>query len=251
MLGFDTRGEGTPIVLLHGLTFDRSVWRPVAEGLGDGVRSVAIDLPGHGESPAFPGSVPEAIDELGDTLDQLGIVEPILVGHSVSAILSLLIAAGRPVRGVVDVDQPLDPSGFAEFLQRIAPELRGDGFLPAVRSIFAGLGIERLPPSAREHVERIQRIDRDVVLGYWETLLSTDPAVLRANNARLMAALGAPFLGIFGNELDPGNRAYLTENLRDVTIETWGGDDGHLFFMAAPDRFAAKLLAFAERVGVS
>jgi pimeloyl-ACP methyl ester carboxylesterase len=49
-LAYDDRGAGTPVVLLHGLTFDRAAWAPIVRKLGEGVRTVAIDLPGHGET---------------------------------------------------------------------------------------------------------------------------------------------------------------------------------------------------------
>ena len=50
-------GRRPPLVLLHGLTFDRTSWHPVlAEltALDPGRRALALDLPGHGESPPWP-----------------------------------------------------------------------------------------------------------------------------------------------------------------------------------------------------
>jgi pimeloyl-ACP methyl ester carboxylesterase len=49
-----------PVVFLHGLTFDRTTWRPIIERLGEGVCSVALDLPGHGETADEPCSLHEA-----------------------------------------------------------------------------------------------------------------------------------------------------------------------------------------------
>ena len=46
-----------PLILLHGLTFDRTMWRPaMAElrKLDPGRQIFAVDLPGHGRSPAWP-----------------------------------------------------------------------------------------------------------------------------------------------------------------------------------------------------
>src|SRR2546430_15414805 len=50
-------GRRPPLVLLHGLTFDRTSWHPVlAEltALDPGRRVLALDLPGHGESAPWP-----------------------------------------------------------------------------------------------------------------------------------------------------------------------------------------------------
>ena len=45
-LAYDDEGAGTPVVFLHGLTFDRRTWWPIIERLGGCVPSLAIDLPG-------------------------------------------------------------------------------------------------------------------------------------------------------------------------------------------------------------
>ena len=49
-LAHSDRGVGTPVVLLHGMTFDHTTWAPIVAKLGDDVRTVAIDLPGHGQT---------------------------------------------------------------------------------------------------------------------------------------------------------------------------------------------------------
>jgi pimeloyl-ACP methyl ester carboxylesterase len=81
-LAYDDRGVGVPVVLLHGLTFDRGAWRvAVGERLGDGVRSIAFDLPGHGESGGeLPETLVEVADAIGGALDALAVLEPALVG---------------------------------------------------------------------------------------------------------------------------------------------------------------------------
>ncbi len=45
-----------PLILLHGLTFDRTMWRPALAELRMidlGRQVLAVDLPGHSESPAW------------------------------------------------------------------------------------------------------------------------------------------------------------------------------------------------------
>ena len=44
----------TTYVLLHGLTFDHRMWDPVIGALPAGRRVLALDLPGHGETPMRP-----------------------------------------------------------------------------------------------------------------------------------------------------------------------------------------------------
>lgn len=98
-------GNGTPIVLIHGLPGTADDWEDVTPLLA-GHRTIAIDRPGFGYSTG--GYVPfnrqlEAIDEL---LHQLHVVRPILVGHSYGGTISLGFAERYPseVSGLVLVD---------------------------------------------------------------------------------------------------------------------------------------------------
>ena len=43
-------GERTPLVFLHGVGSDKSVWAPQLEHFGRSRRTVAFDYPGYGES---------------------------------------------------------------------------------------------------------------------------------------------------------------------------------------------------------
>src|SRR5450759_4696337 len=81
-LAYETHGEGVPVVFLHGLTFDRRTWRPIIERLGGGVRSIALDLPGHGETGGPGCRLEEAAARINATLRGIDVDAPIIVGHS-------------------------------------------------------------------------------------------------------------------------------------------------------------------------
>ncbi|HYX46571.1 MAG TPA: alpha/beta fold hydrolase [Sphingomicrobium sp.] len=55
-IGFEEAGSGdsTPIVFLHGVGSDKSVWRPQLEHFGATRRAVAFDYPGYGDSDPAP-----------------------------------------------------------------------------------------------------------------------------------------------------------------------------------------------------
>lgn len=80
------RGEGTPLVLLHGFPFDHALWREQLHGLeGAGVRIIAPDLPGFGRSPALPGdeaSMDAYADAIADWAQGEGLEKFTLAGHS-------------------------------------------------------------------------------------------------------------------------------------------------------------------------
>ena len=74
-IGFSEAGGGAalPVIFLHGVGSDKSVWRPQLEHFGQRRRAVAFDYPGYGESDLvegaarddFAASVLAAMDELG------------------------------------------------------------------------------------------------------------------------------------------------------------------------------------------
>ena len=105
-LNVTRRGSGPPIVMIHGLGMSATTWDAVAERLADRHDVLAVDLPGHGESPspedpaAYTRDAALAdLDDVLATLDEL----PVLVGHSLGGYLALAHAATRPdaSRGIV------------------------------------------------------------------------------------------------------------------------------------------------------
>ena len=100
------RGAGAPIVFLHGLGTAATTWDACASALADRFMTVAVDLPGHGDSPAPEGTEAftrdAALGDLDLVLSELN--EPaVLVGHSLGGYLALAHAATRPdaTRGIV------------------------------------------------------------------------------------------------------------------------------------------------------
>jgi pimeloyl-ACP methyl ester carboxylesterase len=92
-------GDGSPappIVLLHGLSSNARIWDGVAPRLaGAGLRPVAIDQRGHGESdqPSSGYDFATVTSDLSHALEALGIRAPLLVGHSWGANVALQCAA--------------------------------------------------------------------------------------------------------------------------------------------------------------
>jgi pimeloyl-ACP methyl ester carboxylesterase len=108
-----------PLVLLHGLTFDRGMWAPLLNVL-EGRRAVALDLPGHGESPVRDSyDLREVADVLHEAVTAAGMHTPVLVGHSIGGVLATVYAASHPARAVVNIDQPLLAGPFAETLRSV------------------------------------------------------------------------------------------------------------------------------------
>jgi 3-oxoadipate enol-lactonase len=100
-VGYEDRGTGTPVVLLHPFPFSRGLWGGLTEVLANRYRVVAVDARGFGESPLPPGerfSVAELADDLAALLDELGIRRAALVGMSLGGYTALAFAARHCAR---------------------------------------------------------------------------------------------------------------------------------------------------------
>ena len=82
-LAVEVRGDGAPIVFIHGFPFDRTMWRHQLAGLSRWQR-IALDLRGAGASsvPADGYSVARYADDIVQVLDTLGLDEAVVCGLS-------------------------------------------------------------------------------------------------------------------------------------------------------------------------
>lgn len=242
-LAYDDSGAGAPVLLLHGLTFDRRSWRPIVEELHGAVRTLAIDLPAHGDSSGPPVSAERVAERVHDLIASLDIERPLVVGHSYGSAVAILYAASYASSGVVMIDSGPHIQPFAEVVQRAAPMLRAAGFTDAWSMIETSLGLDLIPEPAQALVRNGHTVDQQVVLGYWEQMLNTPPAEFQAWIDSVMARIDVPVLAIYGQQAPPGDRQRL-DRLADVRIEEHPGR-GHFVHLADPAGFAQTLRRFA------
>ena len=164
-LAVEEAGDGTPVVLLHGLTATR---RYVVMGSRllerSGHRVIAYDARGHGHSS--PAVSPEAYgyDELGRDLvavmDSLSVGRAVLAGASMGAhtLLRLALRSPERVAGLVVItpayepDRNDDPARLARW-DALADGLARNG----VEGFLAAYGTPDVPDGMRETVIRVIR----------------------------------------------------------------------------------------------
>jgi pimeloyl-ACP methyl ester carboxylesterase len=100
MMAFDRVGKGAPLLLLHGTTSSREVWRPLVDRLATHSDVIAVDLPGHGESPASTYTPPAWAQEVAELLDRQGLDRVAIVGHSSGGWTALELAKLGRAEGV-------------------------------------------------------------------------------------------------------------------------------------------------------
>lgn len=238
-----------PLVLLHGLTFSRTMWGPALDALNAidrGRQTLALDLPGHAPSPGWPSyDLDSLVHGVHAAVEEAQLRSPILVGHSYSAIVASAYASTFPARGVVNVDQWLQIQPITELAQSLAAQLRGPGFRAAWQMFQDSMHAELLPAAAQQLIRSTCDPRQELVTGYWRELLDTPVAEMTERAEAGISALrasGMPYLFIAGHELEPGYETWLREKLPQVSITVWPGS-GHFPHLAHPDWFADCLAA--------
>ena len=92
--------KGSPIILLHGLGMQNTVWQPQIELLQSDFDVVTFDMLGHGQSslPPEKPQLSDYADQVLSVMDALDIPSAHIAGHSMGALISLEFALSYPDR---------------------------------------------------------------------------------------------------------------------------------------------------------
>jgi pimeloyl-ACP methyl ester carboxylesterase len=226
------------------------MWRPALaelEAIDPARRAVALDLPGHGESPDAPTYALEStVERIRTAILEAGLRDPILIGHSASASVAAMYATSYPTRGIVLVEGGFLIAPFAAMLRSMEPILRGPGFAAAWSQISErAFRLDEVPTDVRSFVEATSLPRQDVVLGYWQELFERAPAELQAWVAQGVATLretGVPVTSVVGQDPSPEESAWLEVNLPGSRTLVWPAS-GHFPHLAHPRAFAELMVA--------
>lgn len=159
-LAYDTVGEGSDVLLIHGGWVDRRAWATTVGALSPHFRVTCYDRRGHTESEGRPedGTIHDDVADAAGLVEALGIGPVDVVANSYGSSVALRLAAERPdvVRrlvchepglfGNVDPDSPGGEAvveqlvGFGEMMRLIA-----DGEIDAAIADFT----ERIDPTGQ------------------------------------------------------------------------------------------------------
>jgi 3-oxoadipate enol-lactonase len=94
------RADVEPLVFLHALAMDASMWQGVADRLDTEATAYGLDCRGHGASgkPAGPYDTARFADDLAQVLDSLGAARAHVVGCSMGGTVALAFAGRYPQR---------------------------------------------------------------------------------------------------------------------------------------------------------
>lgn len=256
----DTYGEGTPpapddpvLVLLHGYLETIEVWDAMIPHLRDRVRVIAMDLPGHGRSPATDRveSMPMLSDALRGVLGQLGVRRIFLAGHSMGgyAALEFLKRYPQMLEGLVLFESTPNADDEEKRQQR----LREIEVVRSGHKDMLAITIEKA------FAQRNRKAMKKIIAKTREAAASHDSegiaALLRGmmdradNNGIMLASRMTPKLMVFGRHDE-----LLTPELAGSVIAkqpgsevAWLEDSGHMGPLEEPARSAEIILSFIDR----
>jgi 3-oxoadipate enol-lactonase len=250
-LACERRGEGPPVVFVHGLGGGKEAWEGVATATAEaGYEAISLDLRGAGESdkPAGPYSVETWSLDLIALLEALRIERAALVGHSVGCMVvehaalalehrcAALAMLGGAVRWA---------DGFDAVLEERA-ELARAGSLPEIAEAVANTGL-----SERGRAEDPALVERFVAMfaandpaGYAESCLATARGTMV--EPERIAAPALAFAGALDPVTPPGAAKEIAAAIPRGEFETVP-DGAHWCHMEVPHAVGKRLLDFLQR----
>ena len=131
---FETSGQGTPLVLIHGGGVDRGMWKKQVEFFSRKYRVITYDLRGHGQSGYSSNKFPDSKD-LEVLMDSLHLPQIHLAGLSLGAIIAVDFVLAHPEK--VDRLILLSPG-------LVGVQEKEESYLNAINSIGQALQVNDL-----------------------------------------------------------------------------------------------------------
>jgi 3-oxoadipate enol-lactonase len=240
-LAYDRRGDGPPLVLVHGFPLDHHLWDQIVPLLVDTFDVILPDLRGFGESTtvASPYTMDDYASDTASLLDHLEIQRAAIVGHSMGGYAALAFARLYPERvrglGLVSSQVLADAPDRKEGRYKSAKDVSENGIGSVVETMTPKFtSDEKLQAFARESMERQQPA---AYIGALKAMAE------RMDSTPLLSSFNFPIVIVHGEAdfLIPIDRAREVKSAlpQAYLVEISGA--GHIPMMEAPQKTAAAL----------
>ncbi len=124
-------GQGSPVLLLHGLFGSARNLGGVARALAAEHRVLSLDMRNHGDSPHHPAMDYDLMAaDVAETMDAAGLASAAVVGHSMGGKVAMRLALTAPERvtrlvvaDIAPVPNPPNFSAFTAAMLAVTPEM--------------------------------------------------------------------------------------------------------------------------------
>ncbi len=247
---YEVFGRGRPVILLHGWLGSWGLWQETMTFLGQYYRTYAMDFWGFGESGRKLGTfkVVDYISMVDQFMDQLGIINAPLIGHSMGGTVSLSVAIRYPerVQKAVVIGSPIVGSSLA-FLLKLAG-LRWIAFL---LFHFYGLfrfGMRLYSPLICRDPNFPAMMDHDLSQITVESFLVSISSLRRTDLRPDLNKINVPVMGMYGDKdiiVNPNQWKPLLAGVPHARIERFS-NAGHFIMLDEPLSCREKLKDFLD-----
>lgn len=240
-IAYKRQGSGMPLVLLHGYPLDHRIWKDVVPLLEDDYYLILPDLRGFGQSGTVEEqyTMADMAADVAALLDELGIENPYIAGHSMGGYISLAFVRNFH-------DRVLGLGLIASQALGDSPERRDGRYATAEEIMRTGVEpvVEGMTPKLTPN-EEVQAYVRNVIaeqrpLGLANALRAMGE---RFDSTLVLNTFEFPVVLVHGrdDELIPIDRAREIKAVLKPAylVELPGG--GHMPMMEEPEETAAAL----------
>ncbi len=247
---YEVYGRGKPVILLHGWLGSWGLWQDTMKFLGRYYRTYALDFWGFGESGKRRDSyaVQDFVSLVDQFLDELGITEAPLVGHSMGGTVSLSVAIQYPqrVRKAVVIGSPIVGTSLSFLLKLF-------GMAPIAYIVHHNLwglklGFHLLAPLYSQDKDWPAMMNRDLSRTTMESFLTSIASLRRTDLRPYLKQINIPVLGMYGDKdivVDPKQWKPLEDAVPQAKIERFQ-TAGHFIMLDEPAEFMTRLKNFLD-----
>lgn len=251
-LYYESAGEGTPVVLVHGFTLDTRMWDDQFLPLAQQFRAIRYDMRGFGQS-ALPSEPYSHVDDLKVLMEYLEVKQAHLVGLSKGGAVVLDFALTHPgsTLSLTLIDTGLgglkwSPEGSARFA--LVWQRAGEGGIPAAKEswlVHPFFAPAQRQPSVAARLEQI-------VADYsgWHFLNKNPERILEPLAVERLAELKMPMLVMVGEYDTPDLlqiSAFIAQQVPQAQKLLLQGV-GHMANMEAPEPVTEAILDFLGKL---
>lgn len=247
---YEVYGRGRPVILLHGYLGSWGLWQETMAYLGRYYRTYALDFWGFGESDTKRDTyvVQDFVGLVDQFMEQLGILQAPLVGHSMGGTVSLSMAIQNPhrVRKVVVIGSPVVGSSLSILLKLFGR--RPIGFVVYHNLWAFKLSYRLLAPFYSKDPRWSEMMDRDVSRTTLEAFFLSIGSLRRTDLRPFLNQVKVPVMGMYGDKdivVHPQQWKPLREGVPHARIERFP-KAGHFIMLDEPPRFMETLRDFLD-----
>jgi pimeloyl-ACP methyl ester carboxylesterase len=247
---YEVYGRGRPVILLHGWLGSWGLWQETMGFLGRSYRTYALDFWGFGESgkKRETYAVQDFVVLVNQFMEQLGISQAPLVGHSMGGTVSLAMAIQYPqrVRKAVVVGSPIVGSSLA-FPLKLAG-YKGIAFLLFNMMWAFRMTMRIVDPFICRDPRFPDMMDKDLSRLTVESFLLSIASLRRTDLRPKLNEIKIPVMGIYGdrdNIVHPRQWQPLIEGVPHAKIIRWEKAQ-HFVMLDKPQDFMESLKSFLD-----